>query len=48
MYEAISNVPGRFLCIGRDRSAGSLRTEAGAGDEARTRDPYLGKVVLFH
>jgi hypothetical protein len=22
--------------------------EAGAGDEARTRDPYLGKVVLYH
>ena len=20
----------------------------GAGDEARTRDPYLGKVVLYH
>ena len=23
-------------------------TTCGAGDEARTRDPYLGKVVLYH
>lgn len=27
--------------------AGSLK-KAGAGDEARTRDPDLGKVVLYH
>lgn len=30
-----------------DLSSGASN-EAGAGDEARTRDPYLGKVVLYH
>jgi hypothetical protein len=31
-----------------DLNSPSLQRRLGAGDEARTRDPYLGKVVLYH
>ncbi len=40
----------------REGAAGNTKTaiksgenqETGAGDEVRTRDPYLGKVMLYH
>ena len=33
---------------GRALSDGRSSFETGAGDEIRTRDPYLGKVMLYH
>src|SRR5437588_306179 len=34
--------------MGLDLNSTPLQKRSGAGDEARTRDPYLGKVVLYH
>jgi hypothetical protein len=34
--------------MGLDLNSASLQRRLGAGDEIRTRDPYLGKVVLYH
>jgi hypothetical protein len=34
--------------MGLNLNSTALEENRGAGDEIRTRDPYLGKVVLYH
>ena len=47
-YEAPDGWRIEFKALAEDESPSASGGSHGAGDEARTRDPRLGKAVLYH